>query len=126
MSDTGSSAETYDWNGRPNLGSIDDSTLNKAFDLLRNQRRRYALIALYTASDTVLTTEEIVDRVLMRDPDAVDRDHVRIELRHLILPHLADKGVIEYDTSTNTVRYRGSELVDSLLVALSESSVPPT
>lgn len=120
MSDADSGSEMYEWNGGPNIGAMDDSTLNQAFGLLGNQRRRYVLQTLHTSSETVLSTEDIADHVLTHAPDAGGRDCVLAELHHQILPRLADEGVIEFDARTETVRYRGSELVDDLLVALTE------
>ncbi len=97
---------------------MDDRTLNQAFDLLGNQRRRYVLETLYTTVGTELSTDDLADRVLARDPDALDRDRVAVGLHHRILPRLADDGVVELDSGTDTVRYRGGELLDDLLAVL--------
>ena len=120
MSDADSDAEKHEWNGGPDIGAMDDCTLNQAFDILGNQRQRYVLKTLLATTETVLSTDDIADRVLTHDPDAVDRDRVLVELQHQILPRLADEGIIDFDARTATVRYRGSELVDHLLVTLTE------
>lgn len=120
MSNADSDAERHEWNGGPNLGATDDSTLNQAFDLLGNQRRRYALKSMHATTETVLSTDDVADRVLAHDPDAGDRDSVLIELHHEVLPRLADEGIVDFDARTDTVRYRGGELVDDLLATLSE------
>lgn len=120
MSDADSGAEENEWNGGPSIGTMDDCTLNQAFDLLGNQRQRYVLKTLHTTTETVLSTDDIADHVLTHDPNAVDRDRVLAELQHKILPRLADESIIDFDPRTATVRYRGSELVDHLLVVLTE------
>lgn len=120
MSDAHSDVEKYEWNGGPSLGVMDDDTLNQAFDLLRNQRRRYVLKTLHATPQTVLSADDIADHILTHDPDAGDRDRVLVELHHTILPRLADDGIIDFDARTDTVRYHGSELVDDLLVALTD------
>ncbi|UPV72812.1 hypothetical protein M0R89_09645 [Halorussus limi] len=120
MSNTDSDAEMYEWNGGPNLGTMNDSTLNQAFDLLRNQRRRYVLKTLHTEPETVFSVDKIADNVLTHDPEAGDRDSVLVDLHHKILPRLADESIIDFDARTGTVRYRGGELVDDLLVTLTE------
>lgn len=118
MSDANSDAEMYEWNGGPDFDAMDDSTLNRAFDLLGNQRRRYVLETLHTEPETVFSVDDIADHVLAHDSDAGDRDCVLIDLQHKILPRLADEGIVDFDARTGTVRYRGGELVDDLLVAL--------
>lgn len=105
---------------RANIGEADDLTRDRAFDLLRNQQRRSVLETLHAIDETVMTTEELADRVLARDSDADDRDQVLTRLYHQTLPRLADDGVIDFDSRTDTVRYDGGELIDTLLSALAE------
>lgn len=118
MSDTDTGKDGGGLNSRSNLDAVDDCTLNQAFDLLRDQRRRYVLRALFATDETVLSTDDIADEVLARDRDAVDRDVVLVGLHHDTLPRLADAGVVDFDARTDTVRYRGSELLDDILTAL--------
>lgn len=120
MSNADSDAERQEWNGGPNFGAMDDGTLNQAFDLLGNQGRRYALESLHATTETVLSADDIADHLLAHDPDAGDRDSVLLELHHKILPRLANEGIVDFDARTDTVRYRGGELVDGLLATLSE------
>lgn len=103
--------------------AIDEASnrvLDQTFDLLRNQRRRHVLETLYATTEKTLSTDEIVDRVLARAPDATDRDRVLVRLHHQTLPRLADTGVVDFDPRTDEVRYRGTELVDGLLAVLDE------
>ncbi|NHN61086.1 MULTISPECIES: hypothetical protein [Halorussus] len=120
MSDADSGVGGNERNAGPNFDAADDCTLNRAFDLLRDQRRRHALKTLYATDETVLSIDGLADRVLDRDPDAVDRDTVLVGLHHDTLPRLADAGVVDFDSRTETVRYRGSELLDDVLTVLDE------
>lgn len=120
MSNADSRKPIDERNVGPPLDEADDETLNQAFDLLRDQRRRYVLEILYTAPETVMSTDDLADHVLERDPDAVERDRVLVSLHHDILPRFADTSIIDFDARTDTVRYRGSELVDALLTVLAD------
>lgn len=102
------------------IDKADNRMLNQTFDLLRNQQRRHVLETLYATGEKTLSTDDIADHVLTRVPDATDRDRVLIRLHHQTLPRLADDGVVEFDPRTDTVRYRGTELVDGLLAVLAE------
>ena len=118
MSDADSGDGGDERNSAPNFDAVDDYTLNQAFGLLRNQRRRYVLKTLFATGEAVQSVDDLADRVLARDPDAVDRDAVLIELHHDILPRLAAAGVVDFDLRTDTVRYRGGELLDDVLTVL--------
>lgn len=107
---------------KPDIVAADDYTLNQAFDLLGNQRRRYVLETLHETPETPMSVEDLADSVLARDPDAADRDRVLIGLQHKILPRLADENVIDFDSRNKTVRYYGGELVDSLLAGLGDEN----
>lgn len=118
MSETGFEENRKKNNLKSDIVAANDCTLNQAFDLLGNQRRRYVLEALHQKPETPMSVGDLADHVLTRDPDADDRDRVLVGLHHKILPRLADDGAIDFDTRTETVRYQGGELVDSLLAGL--------
>jgi len=117
MSDTDCCADG-EWDRT--LGAADDTTLNQAFGLLSDRRRRYVLEELYTSEETVRAVADLVDDVLARDTRAPERERVLVALYHKTLPRLADGVVVDFDPRTNTVRYRGGELIDDLLSVLVE------
>lgn len=83
-------------------------SLDLVFDLLADQRRRYALYYLYDSTDGVATVDEIADHVVsLEDQCQVDdpQSHVITALQHVHLPKLEDAGVLEHDTRSQTVRY---------------------
>lgn len=120
--DVNSAGENAGDNRSPEPLTVDDSTLNQAFGLLGNQRRRYALKTLHSTPETVISVSDLADSVLARDPDAIERERVLVGLQHKILPRLADEGVIDFNRETETIRYHGDELVDSLLGVLDEEN----
>lgn len=118
MSDVDSESSSEEYKGAPDINEADDRALNQAFDLLGDQRRRYVLATLYTKPETVLSTDDLADHVLRNDPDATDYDRVRIRLHHQTLPRLAEDGIIDFDSRTDTIRYHGNELIDDFLAVL--------
>ncbi|WP_207587890.1 DUF7344 domain-containing protein [Halomontanus rarus] len=92
----------------PTLPVAETPSLDLVFDLLADQRRRYALYYLYESTDGVATVDEIATHVVsLEDQSQVDdpQSHVITALRHVHLPKLEDAGVLEHDTRSQTVRY---------------------
>ncbi|WP_254768503.1 DUF7344 domain-containing protein [Salinilacihabitans rarus] len=84
-------------------------SLDLVFDVLSDQRRRYALYYLYDAPDGVATVDEIADHVVALEapPEHAEdhRLHVLTSLQHVHLPKLEDAGIVEHDARSETVRY---------------------
>ena len=90
------------------LSEAETPSLDLVFDLLADQRRRYALYYLYDVSDGVATVDEVAEYVLrLEDGDHSDEHerHVLTALQHVHLPKLEDAGILEYDSRSETVRY---------------------
>lgn len=45
-----------------------------------------------------------------------------LRLHHMILPKLADAGLVQYDSDERTVRYRGNEAQEALLDRIQEGA----
>jgi len=102
MSDTDCCGADGEWDRT--LGAADDTTLNQAFGLLSDQRRRYVLEELYATDEAVLAVTDLVDDALARGPHAPERERV----------------LVDFDPRTDTVRYRGDDLIDALVAVLVE------
>lgn len=96
--------------------------------LLASDRRRCLLSYLSTEASDPVSRDELIDVIAERErPDpgpATHRVRVTIDLHHVHLPKLADAGVIEYDPVAETVSYKGSDRLESLLatsIAIEES-----
>ena len=97
------------------------------FDVLANQRRRYALRSL-KAYETPITLADLADDVAIREHErpiteipAEEVKRVYTSLYHAHIPKLADEGILEYSQEQDMVAL--SEDVDqleSLLKAITE------
>ncbi|MBZ6495478.1 DUF7344 domain-containing protein [Natrinema longum] len=79
---------------------------NTIFELLLEERRRYAL---YYLSRTVgaVSLEDLIDRIADRtDADHDGSDRIAVEFHHNHLRKLIDAGVLRYDEDAGTVERR--------------------
>jgi len=121
MSTGGPTGPNREHSGGTNTIEGERSTPARLFDLLADDRRRYVLDELRTASADAVAVEDLVDHLLAFDRTATDPDRVRLALYHKTLPGLADAGVVDFDRRTGVVRYREHELVEDLLDAVADS-----
>ncbi|WP_293032370.1 hypothetical protein [Natronococcus sp.] len=88
--------------------------LETVFELLSDERRRYALYYLYerngpvAVENVVETVEEWEDDALDGDPEDDSFDEIALELQHVHLPKSAEVEFIQYDPSRNAVQINGS------------------
>ncbi|WP_254524103.1 DUF7344 domain-containing protein [Natrinema caseinilyticum] len=104
-------------------------SLSLVFDLLSDNRRRYALYYLNDQPDGVASVEALTENICTLErtteteaPDGTlttgpasdlgpagdPRDQqtgIRTELQHVHLPKLEDAGILEHDRRSETVRY---------------------
>jgi hypothetical protein len=105
-------------------GDADASAeIDAAFDALSDVHRRYAL---YYLQDRDSTTIDELATVLAgwlgtRDDETAvvtpeDRERLRVSLHHAHLPHLANSGLVRYDSETEAVSLEPlSETVETIL-----------
>ena len=89
------------------------------FEALSDPNRRRILWYLYTAEEDVTSIPDLLDS-LVTD---LEKRRGRIEtlLYHAHLPMLAERGLIDYDRRSETIRYHGDAVAEEHLEALSES-----
>lgn len=92
----------------PTSGQSNPST-SELFDVLADQRRRYVLDLLRERGEA-LTLGDVAEEVAAREaeragagPSNEDVRRIRLTLRHLHLPKLADAGVVVHDRERRTV-----------------------
>jgi len=87
------------------------------FELLADQQRRHILYCLTDQPDGVADFADLVDAVVAHEPetDTDTRETIRTGLHHVHLPKLAEAGVIDYDTRSETVRYSQQSLLEEWL-----------
>lgn len=114
MSDVGSTRGDIGGNGLDGQG-WDESAIDWAFELLARERRRLVLEKLRTASTEAVSFDDLTDHLLAHDSGSDKRDRVTSTLHHTTLPRLEDARIVDLDRRTDTVRYRGNELVEEIL-----------
>jgi predicted transcriptional regulator len=90
-------------------------SIKNVFDLLAKSHRRIVLAYLQDADGATATLTELAAVVQDRVDDVESEQHARISLVHQHLPRLADHGVIDYDQRSETVRYRDSTRLETIL-----------
>ena len=108
----------------PNFGTLggDSYVTEILFKAMANQRARYVLSYIDSASVDVLDLEDLADGVAQREVDAgaatdVEdrRQRVAVDLHHNYLPKLADAAIVDYDPRSKTVRNWGDDRVETCL-----------
>jgi hypothetical protein len=103
-------------------------SMSTVFELLSERRRRYALYHLIDTDGPVdfdALVAQIVDWETgdLRPPRGHEA-RVTASLHHLHLPRFEEAGVATYDAAAGTVRYLGSEKIESQLSEIKKSDLP--
>jgi hypothetical protein len=96
-------------------------SFDQTLELISVARRRTLLYHLKDCGTGTMLLDDLVDAVATREraipardtPDSADS--VRVSLVHAHLPRLADLGILDYDTETETVTYYGNPALESFL-----------
>lgn len=107
-----------------------DTDLDTVFDLLCDQRRRLFLRFFYMNQFESAELDEVASYITrwesrMGGRSAPSLDDVELVLLHNHLPRLEDAGIIEFERSTATVQYHGSEELERILAAAIDASAVP-
>ncbi|WP_435157190.1 DUF7344 domain-containing protein [Haladaptatus sp. DFWS20] len=89
--------------------NADTETIDKLFEILRNERRRRLCFVMADTDDQVFSLEELVDQLVPQETtvdttEAEVHDCIAASIHHIHLPKMADFGIIEYDERSSTVR----------------------
>lgn len=89
------------------MGESERPTRDSVHRCLANERRRTVIDYLRT-NDGTASLDDLIDHVVEQETNspAPDRETVTYELYYAHLPILDDRGVIDFDERTGTVRYR--------------------
>jgi len=108
------------------------ASLSRIFDLLSEERRRYALYHLEQREEPV-PVDELAERIAEweDDPDSFELPsneyrNVEIELEHKHLPKASDAEFVEYDPADETVEVTGSPAEFSAILSVSETIERPS
>lgn len=99
--------------------------LDALFAVLADERRRRVVRYFQTAEDDVASVDDLIKHTAEGETVGPTRAQLVQTFHHVTLPKLADKGVVEYDDRSRTVRYRGPRVLERMLTVVTESD-PPT
>lgn len=86
------------------------------FDLLADERRRAILTLLKDQQE--LTVKEVAEELAETPLTGQELPNVTAELAHCHVPKLADVGVVEVDSTRNTIRYIGNVVLEEWFSAV--------
>lgn len=90
-------------------------TVDDVFAVLSNEEYRHVIQYFRQTSQSVADIESLVEFSVQHAAGDVERDNRALTLHHVVLPKLAEAGVLDYDTRHNTVRYRGWPIAEQLV-----------
>ncbi|WP_266083118.1 DUF7344 domain-containing protein [Haladaptatus caseinilyticus] len=94
--------------------------LGTAFELLANPMRRQVIYYLRESGQDVASVDELVECVHAETSVVNAPERARVGLVHRHLPKLADHGVIEFDSRSETVRYRDGHRLGAVVAFAAE------
>lgn len=97
----------------PGISGQDDRSIDGLVGALADRRIRYVVSWLESQSANVIELDDLADSVAkleveeeLADDLADHRRTVAIDLHHKSLPKLDDVALLDYDSRSNTIRYR--------------------
>lgn len=98
--------------------------IDQRFELLTQYERRCVVDFLQEIDAEHAGLDEVVRHLQQQRQMPDERAKISVALLHIHLPKLATTDILEYDARSETVRYNGDELVESLLESTPEKPVP--
>lgn len=98
-------------------GSADANRIDDVLQALSHPTRRDVIECLIDCPQETMTLDELAENLMARrDVERYnDRHGLEMMLHHVHVPKLADHQVVEYDSRTRRVRYRGNAEFETLL-----------
>lgn len=76
-----------------------------------------------SSANDVATVDDVAERLYARGGRTAPREEIVVRLHHSTLPKLDDRGYVDYDARSGTVRYRRHAGVERLLTIVGELEV---
>lgn len=117
-SDVRPSLETTDTTTMDQIKRTNGDTVDQIVKLLANERYRGVISYLQQTDRETMSVSELADEL----PEGVTGkpDRVRLQLRHVILPRLADVGIIDFDARSEMIHYYGRSDVEGVLECIDD------
>ena len=89
---------------------------DRTLEILANRHCRLTLLYLQMTEANAISLHDLASRIASSE----ERDETLVKLQHSTLPRLADAGLVEYDSRSDTVRYHGDDAVEEVLDAITD------
>lgn len=100
-------------------GEAPDLSVDTVLDVLANQHSRFVLAILRESSNGTVDVSVLATLLSDRSDAIGSRGEAALELRHAVLPSLADAGLVDHDRQDGTVHYVGHPRVEAVLELVS-------
>lgn len=98
--------------------------INQRLGVLDRYERRCVIYFLQEAETDHVSISDVVSHLQKQDSTSDEHDKLTVALQHSHLPQLATIDAVDYDSRSETVRYRSDELVEALLESIPETHIP--
>mgnify|MGYP000247518295 CR=1 FL=1 len=98
--------------------------IDRRFALLKQYERRCIIHFLQETESGHAEFSNVVSHLQKQDPTPDESDKIATTLHHTHLPQLATIDVLEYDSRSQTIRYHGDDLVETLMESTPETHIP--
>lgn len=95
--------------------------VDEIISLLADSRRRTVVRTLETAPKNRTDRESLLES--LPTSEAMTADEWALELAHVHLPLLEERGLVEYDAHSETIRYFECDLVSRVLGSIERATV---
>ena len=93
-----------------------DLSRDDVYSILADHFRRVALYYLVYEADGGITPDELTEYLrTTADAETTRKQSLQTRLHHTVLPCLQDHGLIDYDTRSEMIRYRGHPQLEAVL-----------
>lgn len=94
-------------------------SLDAVLNILSQRERRSTLNYLVDSSEEVVPIDEVVEQIVQAESERIDklpnRDHLELSLHHIHLPKLTEAGLLDYDSRSQQIRYKGNKQIERWL-----------
>lgn len=97
------------------MDAAPDMTAETVFDVLAGPRRRAVLTSLRETTDGQTSVEKLAASLSDHPRLSLSLEEARLVLHHVVLPKLAEVGLIKHDTQAEIVRYVDHPRVEAAL-----------
>lgn len=96
----------------------DSQAIDTTLRALADEQRRLVIRYLRETPGGITSYDELQSHLTSQSSAEFTPREAAIRLHHVLLPALADAGIIEHDPQSETVRYQPHSLVESVLDTL--------